>query len=364
MKFRIAAFALVALALLSPVTAAAQQSAPVHKPMFAVLRYRGPITDAMLASSRLPLWSGKYKYLTQTYSFTMVGANPAGYDTTTTIPVYIIPIKVVIKSGTTNVTFDPLWKLANGKSMVTSVLDSPLFEKSIDYNQGGIDLGKTQYIDAFQRGNFWTFVKTNTAYHVLLGTPTVLAEQTIALSASQGTVDSSFGFPVGETDINAFDTKLQAIMAKFVQINPGVLPIFVTKDVYLTQNGCCIGGYHSFTGTQAYAYSTYVDHAGQFAQDVSALSHEIGEWMDDPLTNNTNVPLSCGILGNAQQILEVGDPEEGDANFGGHPYALGGFTYNLQDLVFVTYFGAPPATSVNKWATFQGVKLSVCENGG
>jgi len=26
-----------------------------------------------------------------------------------------------------------------------------------------------------------------------------------------------------------------------------------------------------------------------------------------------------------------GDPEEGDANFGGFPYTLHGFTYNLQD---------------------------------
>jgi hypothetical protein len=100
-----------------------------------------------------------------------------------------------------------------------------------------------------------------------------------------------------------------------------------------------------------------VDHPGEFAQDVSALSHEVGEWADDPLvvnTNGNNTP--CGIL-------EVGDPLEGNPNFGGYPYVLNGFTYNLQDLVTLPYFGAPASTSVNGFFTFQGESLGVCQNG-
>jgi hypothetical protein len=97
---------------------------------------------------------------------------------------------------------------------------------------------------------------------------------------------------------------------------------------------------------------------GAFSQDVSALSHEIGEWADDPLTvnfNGNNTP--CGIL-------EVGDPEEGFSNFGAFPYVLHGFTYNLQDLVTLPYFGAPATTSVNHWFSFQGnSSLFVCSNG-
>lgn len=78
-------------------------------------------------------------------------------------------------------------------------------------------------------------------------------------------------------------------------------------------------------------------------EDVSALSHEVGEWADDPLTvnfNGNNAP--CGAL-------EVGDPDEGDANFGCVPYGLHGFSYNLQDLVTLPYFGAPTSTSANEW---------------
>ena len=44
--------------------------------------------------------------------------------------------------------------------------------------------------------------------------------------------------------------------------------------------------------------ASYISEPGDFSQDVSALSHETGEWYDDPLTNNG---VACGIL-------EVGDP--------------------------------------------------------
>ena len=64
------------------------------------------------------------------------------------------------------------------------------------------------------------------------------------------------------------------------------------------------------------------------------------------------------------RILEVGDPVEGNANYGGFSYeGANGFTYNLQDLVTLPYFGASPSTSVNGEFTFQGESLTVCENG-
>lgn len=171
-----------------------------------------------------------------------------------------------------------------------------------------------------------------------------------------------FGFTAALVDINWFDSQLPTLISKF-GIQPSQFPIFLLYDTYLTEGGsCCIGGYHSSEGSisnpQAYAEATYVDHVGAFSQDVSALSHEIGEWVDDPLTvnfNGNNTP--CGIL-------EVGDPEEGDANFGAFPSVLHNFTYNLQDLVFLPYFGAPPSTSVHGWFSFQdNTSLSVCSNG-
>ena len=128
--------------------------------------------------------------------------------------------------------------------------------------------------------------------------------------------------------------------------------------MYLNQGGCCVGGYHGAKavqpGGQTYAFSTYVDVVGSFAQDVSAVSHEIAEWMDDPFADNfVHCQIDFGYL-------EVADPLENDANYGAYPYTLNGFTYNLQSLVFLSYFGAPKNTSVHGWYAFQNDMAQVC----
>jgi hypothetical protein len=318
--------------------------------------------DLKVPPASLQTWNGSFNYQGTNYSYNMVGTAPSS-NVSTTVQVYVIPLKVVITRRRTKTTFDPAHVLSNGKTVTNNTVGSPIFNSSTTYVQGGVNVGATQYIDAFQRANFWGTVQSNPNYHLLLGGPTVLAEQTLSPPSFDGTVGSPFGHTAGLVDINWFDAQLQSIISKFTQIQPNTFPVFLTYDVYLTQNGgCCIGGYHSVEGSisnpQAYAHATYVDHPGDFAQDVSALSHETGEWADDPLvvnTNGNNTP--CGIL-------EVGDPEEGDANFGGFPYTLNGFTYNLQDLVTLPYFGAPTSTSVNGWLSFQGnSSLFVCSNG-
>jgi hypothetical protein len=189
----------------------------------------------------------------------------------------------------------------------------------------------------------------------------VLAEQTISVARKDGqVVTNPFGkTKVGLMGINAFDRLLQTIMANNAStITPGVLPIFLTYNIYLTQNGgCCIGGYHSANGAQpagqTYSYASYIDEKGSFAQDVSALSHEIGEWMDDPFTNNA---VNC----TDNNVMENGDPLENGANYGDYAYTLNGFTYNLQNLVFIGYFGAPRSTSVNSWLDLHNVQSTVC----
>src|SRR5246127_5019521 len=317
---------------------------------------------AVPAASLLPLttWNGSFIHGGRTYRYNMVGTAPSA-NTNTTIPVYIIPVKIVITNGTTKTTFNPTHILSNGNTVIQNTVDSPLFDSTTTYTQHGVDVGTTQYIDAFQRANFWGTVKTHTNSHLHLGGPTVTAEQTLSPPSRYGTTGRVFGFTAGLVDINWFDAQLPTIISN-LGIGPNTFPIFLTYDVYLTQNGqCCIGGYHSSEGNignlQSYAQASYVDKVGAFAQDVSALSHEVGEWIDDPLVvnfNGNNTP--CGIL-------EVGDPLEGNANYGGYRYVLHGFTYNLQDLVTLPYFGAPTSTTVNGWLSFQGESLSVCSNG-
>ncbi len=316
--------------------------------------------DVPVPATSLQTWNGSFTYGGSNYSYNMVGAAPSS-NTSATVQVYIIPVKIVISSRRGSTTFDPSHVLSNGNTVTTNTVQSPIFDSTTTYVQGGVNVGTTQYEDAFQRANFWGTVKTKTNSHILLGGPTVEAEQTLSPPSNYGKTGSPFGFTAGLVDINWFDAQLPNLINKF-GIGPNSFPIFLTYDVYLTQNGgCCIGGYHSSEGNQSspqsYAHATYVDHPGDFAQDVSALSHEVGEWIDDPLVVNTggnNTP--CGIL-------EVGDPLEGNPNYGGYHYVLHGFTYNLQDLVLLPYFGAPTSTSVNGYLSFQGESLGVCSNG-
>ena len=323
------------------------------KPRFVTLppRYWGNVASP--ATSTITNWTGKLS--SGGSSFTMVGTDPQNTNTTTTITAYLIPIRLVFPNSVGGV-YDPAHVLSNGKSVVKNTSDSPIFSSGIDFVQGGVDLGNTQYIDAYQRGNFWSYVSTNKNYHVLLNL-VVLPTVTVPVPSSAGKIGNEFGIKAALVDINFFDAQLQNIITSNSTITPDSFPIAITYNTYLTSGGCCIGGYHSAFGSQqapqTYAHFTYVDKAGAFSQDVSALSHEVGEWMDDPFTNNPG----CGGL------LENGDPLEGEPNFGGFPYALNGFTYNLQDLVFAQYFGQSPSTSVNGWWSFQNANLSVCSNG-
>jgi hypothetical protein len=359
---------LIALAATSLTSVAFAQDSSTAKPMY----WRTPQHYNYIlppSTTHLQSWKGGFKDLTGVNRhFVMVGTDPNATNVTTTIPVLIIPIKMVYGPSNGNKTFDPLkHKLPNGKTVMQMILASPLFNASVDFVQGGTDLGKTQYIDAFQRGNFWgKNVKKNSSYHVLLGKPTILPEQTIKVSPSLGQVItnpiSGRGL-VGTFDLNTLQPILeQTYIPKLKQIQPDVFPIFVTYDVYGTVggvSGCCYGGYHFTLGgppnSQTYSWSTTIDQGtNNFAQDVSAMSHEIGEWYDNPFFGANQV----GCQDNSQ--LEVGDPLENGPNFGAFPYKVGGFTYNLQSLVFLGYFGAPTSTSVHKWLSFQNDKHNVC----
>jgi hypothetical protein len=320
----------------------------------AVVQPNGKVIFA--ASTPLTTWNGSFVSGTTTFNFNMVGTPPST-GTSTTVQAFLIPIKLVVSGQ----TFDPQHVLSNGLTTVANTVASPVFSSLVDFTSGGVDMGATQYIDAYQRANFWGTVSAHTGYHVLLGGPTIQPQVTLTVPKRSGAVGTPFGHTAAEVDINYFNSQIQTIMTNTAAIQPNTLPIFIIYDTYLTQNhSCCIGGYHSAFGLasapQSYAVFSYVDHPGDFSQDVSALSHEIGEWMDDPLVVNNGNSTPCGSL-------ENGDPLENTANFGGFPYTLGGFTYNLQDLATMPYFGAPTSTTVNGEFTFQGQHLTQCQNG-
>lgn len=352
--------ALIAAVLFISGAAVAQDSSlSGPRPMFA---HPAPLPAVTQSAPNVALQT-----FTQTYNFvgdggnqtvTIVGTDPSSTNVSTTIPVLIIPVKMVFTVHKQKKVFNPNHVLANGNTVIQNTINSPIFQSGIDFVQGGVDLGNTQYIDAYERGNFWTDVMTNSNYHLLLQ-PTVLPTQTLFVPKNKGSVTSNpFGAgQVGIANINWFVPQLLSLITKLTQIQPNTFPIFEFYNVYLSGNGklsgCCIGGFHDVAGTQTFAQFDYEDAAGSFSQDVSALSHEVGEWVVDPVISN----FACGGL------MENGDPLERNANFGAFPYMLNGFTYNLQDLVFLNYFGQSPPTSVNGWESFQNASLTTCSNG-
>jgi len=355
----------IALALLASVFTLpmAAQSASANsttaRPLFVTLPPSGDLHPGVHHPSSLQTWNGTITYSGHTYNFTMVGTDPSTTNTTTTITAYLIPVKMVYSKkvyGKSHHTFDPNVDTQNGVSITQNMLNSPLFN-NLDWKWGATDVGTTQYEDGWQRGSFWGNVSTNTNYHVVL-TPSVLTEKTITVSKAEGgnVTGNPFGGTgkVGEMNINNFDSKIQGFMRGFSQINPTNVAIFVTDNIYLTSGGCCIGGYHSAAGAQTYMTATYAySSVFVFSNDISAFSHEIGEWYADPLITS-NSP--CGLL-------EVGDPLEGKANYGDFDVTFGGVTWHPQNLVWMEYFGDPANFSANNWLDNGHIETSVCENG-
>jgi hypothetical protein len=324
------------------------------KPMFRSLPARRLNLSAAqgATTTTIPLWHGSFAFQGVTYPFTMVGTAPAR-NLTSNIPVVVVPIKVVFADKTTLDPTKPVF--GSARNAINLVANSPLF-KSVPFVPGGTHVGTTQYVDAYQRANFWNKVSTGAPdYHVLLNAPTIVAARTLNVPINQGHTVAGPGSRIGEVDINWFDAQLNSLFAGLLAVNPRVLPIFLTYNVFETDFGsCCILGYHTAFGSpaQTYVVAAYSD-ADIFnvpIEDIHALSHEIGEWMDDPLINNATPGWSAGqAAGQCQKNLENGDPVTGIA----FTVTLNGFTYHPEDLVFLPWFAhRKPSNAVNGWYTF------------
>jgi hypothetical protein len=304
---------------------------------------------AALSKAGLAHWTSTFTSEGKTWTYSMVGSDPSKGSQTTTIPVTIIPLKMVFSGGTS----------FNGTSRVSPTVNSPLF-KSAKFISG-----TTQYGDAIARAEFWSSVsKKSPNYHVLVGTPTIAKTVTMNIPSSSGATatDPSTGKTIGLVDINYLDPQLQSLLVS-LNIKANTFPIFLSYNVYSTQgapnlNDCCIGGYHSVVqnkaGLQTYAWSTEADEGvqGGFSEDVSALSHEMLEWFNDPFTNNA-VPNWISPIApqyGCNGILEVGDPLVGVL------FQVKGFSSDhLQDIAFFNWFARQkPSTAIHGLYTYLG----------
>lgn len=327
------------------------------KPMFAVIPRANGTEAVAQPDVQVPIWTNTFKFNNQTFTYHMVGTDPAAGSATSNIPLVIIPLKFKFSDGTTLAASQKI--CGDVKNTNFRVKNSPLIKTGNTFTPGGTNVGKTQYIDAFQRANFWSSVSTTSPnYHVLLKPVQTKPIQTINVPAASGHTVAGPCARIGEVDINFFDNIAMNLLTQLA-IPANTLPLFLDYNTFWTSGGCCILGYHSTNnaGTQAYAVAAYSD-PGIFSvpiQDIHALSHEIGEWMDDPLIPAVNIVPAwghVGQVGGCQGNLETGDPVTGIA----FTASVGGtfpFTYHPEDLVFLPWFARiTPSTSVNGWYTF------------
>jgi hypothetical protein len=308
--------------------------------------------EIVASGTGLPSWQGSFKYKGTTYKYVMVGSDPAKGSKTTTVPVFIIPLKFVYYDGTVFDASAPMIGLT--ESATQAIQKSPIFDTTV-FKAGSVSMGDTQYIDAFQRGNFWNYVSTAAPeYHVLLGAPTVLPTQTYKISKANGQV---FPGPVAHTKRATLNqgfvdgTITPGLFKKFTQLKPGTFTIFLTYNVFPGGNY----GFHDVYGSspatgKTYTYTSYLEpYKDLIDADISTLAHEVGEWMDDPYVSNQT---PCGTL------LEVGDP----LNTAIFSVKLNGMTWHPQDLAFIGYFSFQrPAPSVNHWITFRNTDHQSCQ---
>jgi hypothetical protein len=223
--------------------------------------------------------------------------------------------------------------------------------------------GRGQYGDVYLRTQFWSALNVGRKnWHVLLAPPARQAVLSLSVPVEKGgPVRTRTGAIVWLVDVGWFDGQL---LKTVDAAEPSVLTQFLGGDVVLCgryqpgdPGSCGIGGYHSGVdaadGAHTYAYASFLSskvfgtRSGFYG--LAPLSHEIVEWLTNPLLTNSvpawtepNVPqYGCSTL------LEVGDP------LVGHDLAVAGSVY--QDEAYLPYFSRSAAsTAWNRRYTWFG----------
>jgi hypothetical protein len=324
----------------------------------------GGDTDAILEQSAsgtgLTMWpytikSTRTGSVGQTFKGVMVGNSPITTNGTTTTTVYVVPLIFKIGGLTFNPTVADKSCLA-GKVPLTVLKNSPMVQVTNDFKVNGIDVGKAQYSDAFQRANFWKDVAAlGGTYHNKLAYKFLPAITITPGTAHSGLVSVTGGCIAnyGAVEINWFDSLITRTIIPSLGskgVGPTNLPIFMIYnatmyDTVLDANHCCIGGYHGAFGSPVQTYSPFqFDTVGVFgvgSEDTDIMAHEINEWQDDPLGNNATPAWGhVGQVTGCQTNLEVGDPLSG-TNYPN--VTMNGYTYHLQELAFFSWFFGKPS---------------------
>jgi len=153
-------------------------------------------------------------------------------------------------------------------------------------------------------------------------------------------------------DSGFFISQLNTII-QLAGLKVDALSMALTTNVFLAPEAeikhCCLLGFHtSFDAgkvgntqlVQTFLWASWVDQGilGTTLADVTPMSHEISEWMNNPFGTNLvpawQVPNSAG---KCQDNLETADPLASLPN-AGYPVPIDGFVFHPQSQVMMQWF--------------------------
>ena len=308
---------------------------------------------------------------TTTSPYIMVGGNPQ-LGGTTMIPANIstVSLQLLNPDGSTfaNVPFAPFEDL---------VTDSP------NFNDSSYSSGHTQFGDAVQRAEFWNVMSPS--WHTRLR-PSIVNRATMQVPAQvqlqffDGTILTVPGYVTSKAADGSTVVFMLDLLFNLLDFNQAVNDInggyFTTSAInyhsypntflfsVIDEAGdtaCCVLGFHEFifdptTNPESrwiYDFAPWISPGtfGPNVQDVTALSHETSETLNDPFGYNI-VPTwqFPGNPGACQANLETGDPVE-VLPVSTVPITIGGgrngYTYHPQTEALLSWFEiGNPSTAI------------------
>jgi len=283
------------------------------------------------------------------YSGVLIGTDPFEKPPkATTLYAVVIPVKVTIGST----VFDPMAvpSCGDGTLPLIRFLLSPIVQEVKDLTLNGVNMGTMQYVSGFRRAEFWGKIDGSVDYRNDIVFQTA---GTVSISpGSHGMTDGSGCKLRGIVSKDWLKDYLVNTLLPSLQnsgvISPTQLAFFLFSNVVQskvdppTTSDCCVLGFHSATGNPVQTYITADwDTTGRYvAQDAATASHELAEWMDDPLGTNS-VPAWGGIGqekgSDCSESWENGDP----LNTTLMPVInMYGMDYHVQELAFFNWFFA------------------------
>jgi hypothetical protein len=307
--------------------------------------------------------------------YTIAGSHPENGGSAV-IDAPVVPVSLDL------LEYDGSIRVVNGQKLhysvqpfLDGVIGSPIFQNT-EYSSSDVP---TQFGDAIQRAEFYNVMQSD--WHTLLR-PSVKNERTVAVPRG------SYFFALNQDgsccafvllDMNVFSKLLFPASAHDAstpvgaaehsgEITPQSISTFLFPNTYLYLNGnpnqCCVLGFHTYDfepgdSSNGFREKRYVLNFaswispglfGSGFEDVTALSHEIVESLNDPFVGSDGVhgitPWWLSVNGNCQNDLEVGDVIEGlpDATVA---IKSGGKTYHPQNAALLQWFEfQSPSTAV------------------